>query len=420
MKTRFFVLTAILGAGLGVGGASLAKAQATTTSGADKPVYVSSDSLKQVSDKPDGWSYAFTLAANLNVASNRDVVGQVDGNAVLVGGSAIAGVTYLRGRHQWLNTGSINEAWSRTPALNRVVKSTDVVDLQTLYNFFVNPYTGPFARLALQTGLVKTDRVTAAPVTYVRDGVPTETVTTSRLRLSDSFQPFTLSESVGWFAQPVRSEPVNLTGRVGFGGRHTFADGVIAVTGDEDDAGNTLYQRLTDVHQAGAELFAGLDGKQLGGKVLYSVGLTALFPLISNDDTDRSIVALTRVGLSATLGMSVVSWLSVNYALKVVRDPQLIDTVQVQNTMLLSLQYARSSYTPPKAPEKLSPATEARITALEERAKSAEQRAAAAEAAAAGGASTAGEPTLPLAPPEPPATPTTPPKPDPRVPAPQP
>ena len=114
---------AVLAAVLGTGGASVAEAQATSTLAGDKPVYVSADSLKPVSDKPEGWSYAFTLAANLNVASNRDVVGQVDGNAVLVGGSALAGATYVRDRHQWINTGSLNEAWSRTPAIDRVVKS---------------------------------------------------------------------------------------------------------------------------------------------------------------------------------------------------------------------------------------------------------------------------------------------------------
>ena len=398
--------------------ASGAAAQSSTTA---KPVYLTPDSVQRVGDRPEGWSYALTIAAHFNVASNRDVVGQVDGNSVLVGGSGLAGATYLRGRHQLLNTGSLTEAWSRTPALDRMIKSTDLLELQTLYNFFLIPFTGPFARLALQTGLMKTDRVTPTPITYVREGVATETITTTRLRQSDSFQPFTLSESVGWFAQPVRTEPLNLVGRLGFGGRHTFADGARAVTSDDDDDDATLpYTVLSDVHQAGAELFAGVDGKQLDGRLIYTAGVTALFPFLNNDDTDRSIVELTRVGLTAAVGMGVVSWLSVNYQLKVTRDPQLIDAVQVQNAVLLSLQYTRASYTAPKPGEKLSPETEARIAALEERATSAEQRAAAAEAAAAG-VRGAAEPPLPLPPPpsdEPSAT--EPPKPDPRVPVPSP
>lgn len=352
---------------------------------AEKPVYVPADPMEHASDRPQGWSYDLKLAANMNVASNRDVVGQLNGNSLLFGASALTSAGYIRGKHQLLNNLSLSEAWSRTPVLDRFVKSNDVLELQSIYNFFLNEVTGPFARAALQTSLFKTDRVTPDEVTYVRDGVPTETETTSDLRLSDSLQPLTVSESLGWFVQPVRSEPLNIMGRAGVGGRHTFADGVRAVTEDADATGVVPYQVLSDVHQAGAELFAGLDGKDEGGRLLYSAGVSVLFPMLNNDDADRSVLELTRVALAGSLGLNAMSWLSVNYQLRVVRDVQLIDAVQVQNALLISLQYTRSSSDEAVAEkERLAAeeaaAEEARVVELEQRLAAAEQRAADAEA----------------------------------------
>src|ERR1700712_3752338 len=77
--------------------------------------YVPTADVQRDAKKPQGITYDFTLAANLNAASNRSVVGQVNGNTILFGASALAAVAYLKDRHEWLNTGSIAETWSRTP-----------------------------------------------------------------------------------------------------------------------------------------------------------------------------------------------------------------------------------------------------------------------------------------------------------------
>lgn len=364
---------------------SAARADSITATDANSAVvtnYVVPGQVKRLADRPQGWSYNLTLAANLNVTSNQDVVGQLQGNSVLMGGSVLTGIGYVKDKHEWLNTGSLTEAWSKTPALPLWVKSNDVLDLQSLYNFFLNEWTGPFARVAAQTGLFRTERVTPQVVDYREEGVPDAdppSRRSSRLRVSDSYQPFTLNESAGWFAQPLRSEPINVYARAGLGGRHTFAEGALAVTGDLT-APSARYKVLKDVHQAGVELFAGADGKQLEGKLVYSAGLTALFPVFNNDDTDRSILKLTRVSLAGAVGMGVFSWMSINYQLKVIRDVQLIDAVQVQNALLLSFQYALSSPKPKVAEKPLPPEAQARIKALEQRATQAEERAAAAEA----------------------------------------
>ena len=356
--------------------------------------------MERAAKKPQGLSYGVTLAANLNVASNRDVVGQINGNTVLFGASFLGNLSYLRDKHEWLNNGSLAETFSRTPAIGEFVKSNDQLSLESLYNFFVNGVTGPFARVNLQTSILKTDRVTATATTYVRDTNAAETVTTNKLRLSDSFRPLTFNESVGWFFQPVRTALLNAYGRAGLGGRHTLADGAFAIS-DKKETPATEYTVLKDVHQAGAELFAGIDGKQFGGRLIFQAGLSALFPLLNNDHTDRSITKLTKVQLQGALGMGVTSWLSVNYQLKVIRDLQLVDAIQVQNALLLSLQYTHASPLPAAAKTQAELDKE-QIAALETRAQTAEARAAAAEARlSAAAAASVVEPPAQLEPPAP-------------------
>jgi hypothetical protein len=376
-----------------------AKGVATST-------YVPVDEVKRTGDKPQGFTYGVTVAANLNVASNNDVVGQVNGNSLLFGASGLTKLSYLRDRHEWLNTGSLAETFSRTPAIDQLIKSNDLLDVQSLYNFFLRDWTGPFARVALQTSLFQNYKVTSDLITYVRSGAPPgsppETEMSRRFKLSDAGQPLTINESLGWFFEPVHSELMSVYGRVGFGGRHTFADGARAIKDDKDPL-NTTYTVLSDVHQAGAELFLGVDGKEFAGRLLYNLGVSALFPLLNNDDTKRSILELTKVALQGSMGMAVFSWLSVNYQLKVIRDIQLVDAVQIQNMLLLSLQWTKSS------PALAAPKTQAEldkehIAALETRAKKAEERAAAAEARA--NALTPAPEPVPQ--PEPPAVPPVP------------
>ncbi|HEX6242460.1 MAG TPA: hypothetical protein VFZ61_16220, partial [Polyangiales bacterium] len=334
---------------------------------ATKGALVSNDKISRLEDKPQGWSFNLKLAANLSVISNKDVVGQLDGNGVLVGANILTGAGYLHGKHEWLNMAALSGAFSKSPDI-RFVKAGDLLDVQTIYNYFINPYTGPFVRAQLQSSILKTERVTSGPVEYIdkndprltdddpdndpqpdnpTDAVPPDDaiIRSSHLRLADAFQPLTISESVGWFAQPIHAERLNVFGRAGFGGRHTFANGARAID-DNKNTPLTEFVVLNDVHQAGIELFAGIDGKEVDGKILYALGATALFPLINNDDANRSIAKLTRVQLQAAVGVGIVSWMSINYMLRVVRDIQLVDAIQVTNSLLLSFQYSTQYPTP--------------------------------------------------------------------------
>lgn len=347
--------------------------------------YVPDGDIAQQAELPEqGWDGTLQISANANVVSNSNVVGQTDGTSLLLGIGVLGGADYLRGRHEWLNTFRLNEAWTRTPVLPEFVKSDDLLSIESLYHYFLISWAGLFAQAEASTALLRTWANTPEPVDYritTRDGATELREDVQRLRLADPFQPLSLSESAGVFAEPVRTRPFNVSVRVGFGLRETFANGVLVVQDDEttpviEVVDLTNPDSSLTVFQGGLEGFLGLSGQVHDDRLSYDIGLSALLPFLNNDSEDRSAVELTRIGLVGGIAYGVFDWMSVNYKLRVLQDPQLLDEVQVQNNVLLTFNYTLIEREPEDEPP--PEPTEAEVRAAE-----AEQRAAEAEARAA-------------------------------------
>jgi len=298
--------------------------------------------IKSLDDESrKGFDGMLSISANLNLASNSNVVGQDDGFSTLFGLSLVGGLDYLYKRHEVRNTLKISESWARTPVLDEFIKNTDVLEFESLYNYFLLDWAGLFGRLAMNTAIFNSEAITANDTNYsiARNDGTTDLKSTNRLELAGAFSPFTLSESLGIFADPFNSEPLKLTIRLGFGARETIADGVLASQDDKDTADVVELTELSNVYQAGAEGFAGVTGKFLEKKVSYEVGGSILIPFINNDDTDRTAMDLARYGVVAQVGTSIFDWMSLNYQFRALKDPQLLDEWQVQNALLLTFNY---------------------------------------------------------------------------------
>ncbi|MFW6054115.1 MAG: hypothetical protein ACOC9J_04820, partial [Persicimonas sp.] len=335
-RPRYKLALALVGAALACAiGAGPAHAQDS-----DDTEYINEELAPADADK-EGFDGTLSTSASVSMTSNRDVVGEVDGFSTLVGLGLDGNLEYINGAHVWNNTLLIKENWSRTPSFEQFIKTTDGVELESLYTYFFRKWFGPFARAAVETSLFDTHVLTAEAQTYEIARIDGSTDTLSgvnELEVSSSFEPLTLQQSLGIFAQPLRDDSLKWTFRVGAGGRQTFAKGVLAV--DDDDATEEIeVVELDDVYQAGLEGFTGVTGKFEDTGLTYRAGATALVPFVNNDDEDRSAFELMRWGATAGLSMSVVEWLSVNYDLNVLRDPQLVEQTQVQNNLMLTFKY---------------------------------------------------------------------------------
>ena len=323
-----------MGTSLCAGGTAHAQAQ-----------LVPGDAAKGADDKDiQGWNPFLGLTSTISLVDNSSVIGQVDGFSTLFGLGLLGGADHVHDEHLLRTTIALSEGFARTPVVDRFVKTTDSVKLEGLYNYFVSKHLGAYGRLSLATTILSTTDVRGTPTSWVDATGDTPTPLTSdgfTQRLAGAFSPFTISEAVGGFADPVREDVFSLALRLGIAGRHTFADGV-RVNKDAAMTPEVELLRLSDVHQLGAEVFAGAVGKLDKAKANYKAGLAVLLPFVNNDKFDRSATSLTRVAFEGNLTYAMSSWLSVVYSLAVIRDPQLFpegkELVQVQNTALLTFQ----------------------------------------------------------------------------------
>jgi hypothetical protein len=333
----------------------------------------------------EAWNPSLAATATVSLVGNANVVGQVDGLSTLFGLGLVGGLDYVRERHVLRNTLSISESFARTPVIDELVKTNDVVKLEGLYNYFVTKHLGGFGRLAIETALFPADDVRGEPTSWVlkprNPGDPTVPLEQSsfRQRLADPLSPLTISESAGVFFQALDSEKLSLTLRGGVGGRHTFASDVKVI--DDDGATPEVeLLELANVHQLGLEAFAGAGGTLRGGKLSYKAGVSLLVPAVNNDDADRSVTDLTRIGLESSVTFNVFEWMSLVYTLNVTRDPQLFpagdEKTQVQTSVLLTFQYA---FVEKRKKAKQPTAAELALAAEKKRADDAEAARAAAE-----------------------------------------
>lgn len=341
------------------------------------------DSLAGAKDEDvNGWNKSLAGTATLNMVSNSSVVGQVDGTSLLFGLGLAGTADYVEGKSVFRSTLAISESVARTPVLDDFVKTNDVIQLEGIYNYFLTKKFGLYGRGAITTSLFAATDRRAEPTTWIIKGEadPLKAGAFS-LRLADPGKPLTLNESVGVFLDPKRSEKFSLNLRAGFGGRETFADGVLVIDDNKDTAEVELVS-LSNVYQLGFEAFAGVSGKLKKGKVTYRSGLSALFPVVNNDADDRSVTDLARIGFEGNLTVNVFDWMSLVYNLSIVRDPQLFpagqELTQVQNNLLLTFKYAlvekkkKEKKAEPTAAEKELAEAKARAEAAETKLKALE------------------------------------------------
>jgi hypothetical protein len=310
-------------------------------------------------------SAGFTVA----FANNNSVVGQVDGSSFSLGMKGDLALDYNHGPHEWRNTLGVVASVTRTPVITDFVKTADNLNLETIYLAHVVPWFGPFVQVSATTAMFRGTDVRASPVNYVitqTDGTQRFLTTNTRLDLSDPFRPFTFKQAAGLFAQPYVSTPWSLEVRAALGAQEVIANDQLSVTGVTPAASATMLpgpplpngfdfvsiKALSNANQLGPELAMSVWGAFVDKRITYKANADFLIPAVHSalapGDT-RGIVRLTNVQLDAKISFHIVDWASLDYQLRALRQPQVLDAFQIQNTLLLTfgLSYGGKPATSP-------------------------------------------------------------------------
>lgn len=323
----------------------------------------------------------------LSFTDQQRVVGQIDGSTINFGVKIQGGADVIQDEHEWRNSVLINTGVTRTPNIPEFIKNTDTLQFESIYLYHLKPWLGPFARFRLEAPVFPGTDVRPAGTNYKitrQDGSTIQTCDpdsglpceTTKLPLTDGFQPLTLKESLGVFAQPYKTKPVTVELRLGFGAQEILADKQYALADVPDDPTNCPagaanpgvksavpcieVTQLSDVLQAGIEANLEVWGTTYEDKITYKVYGGILAPLahgtlpqsyLDAGGTD-DVGQLTNIDVGANVSFKLVDWATLTYELKAVRIPQLLpDTFQVRNTLMLTMGYGIDNK-PPAPPAK--------------------------------------------------------------------
>lgn len=296
---------------------------------------------KEEPKKPEGWTPRISAGATASFGDNRSVLGQADGATLAFGLKFEAGIDYRKGGQEWRNTLSLAEGLTKTPVIPEFVKSADQLALESIYLYHVTPWFGPFVRASMLTSMFRGADVRAVAVTYAiaRTTGVVDTVVGSRLTLTEPFQPMTLKQSLGPFLRPVERESINVEIRAGLGAQETIASKQLAVSDDEATPVVEITE-LSNVNQLGVQAAADVWGTVSDKRVTYRLGIDVMVPLVHTAlaaGDNRSSLALMNVEMGGQLSFKLVDWASLDYQLKAIREPQVLDAFQVRNSLLLTL-----------------------------------------------------------------------------------
>ncbi|MBN2526504.1 MAG: hypothetical protein JXR76_08920 [Deltaproteobacteria bacterium] len=309
-----------------------------------------------------GWHPRLKFNGNFQLGQSKDVPGNTDGVTLQVGSLLHATADYLSPdqNHEWTNMLHWDLGYSRTPVVDEWIKSMDRLEFETayLYHFSAVRWMGPMYRLRMGTSLLPAYEVRSFATAVVKlddNDVPhglRNYAEGTRIPLTDAFAPLTLRQMLGLFARPVSKTAFRLDSNLGLGMWKTWTRGGY-VLDDIEDTDALELRRIDNPFQMGAEAEVKISGELKENLVSYAAGGMLMYPFYSDKDdtTDLSGAEKMNRELFVTLGVNVTEYLSINYTFKAMKYPLIIDKVQIQNSLLLSVGFDLIGNPPPVPPD---------------------------------------------------------------------
>lgn len=301
------------------------------------------DEVQKTGKKKEGWDTTLSVGATVNFVDNRNVVGQNEGSTWTLGGTIKGDTKYKKGPFEFRSSLNINENFTRSPVIPEFLNTADsfIIDASGYYSFLA--WLGVYGRAEMNTNLFNNYFATAVPTQFAvteLDGSVGPIGPSDRLLLKTPFGLTTFKESLGLFARPYSEKFLDVEVRLGAGAREVLANEQIAIDDNKDTTDVIEAKRLQNFVQIGAEAALVLQGAVSKNRVAYKSSFEALMPFYNSiNPQDKGVLELTNVDWTTTVSFKLVEWASLDYQLKVMRQPLILDEWQVQNSLLLTFGY---------------------------------------------------------------------------------
>ncbi|MBL4818377.1 MAG: DUF3078 domain-containing protein [Deltaproteobacteria bacterium] len=289
-------------------------------------------------------NWTFEGGANLNFSwtANENFIGMNNSPFINPAGSINFAANYKDMPHEWRNRISWSLGYNYSPPPKIFVKNVDVLKFQSEYFYHIKPNTGFFGSLKLRTSALPSknfEKGTTYIINDVRTGKQIDKVgPTNQFYLSDAFAPLFLEQWAGFFTRPVDEKHWFLEFKVAAVGRENFADNQRVITCYS--CTNPQVEQLINVYELGPG--ASLLFKAFFFEKKLSYLLEADFTWIGlQEPVIRPINSFSRVSydINNILAFHALSWLSLNWNLRLIGNPAVLDKPQFLSTVSLAAHH---------------------------------------------------------------------------------
>ena len=220
-------------------------------------IFSSTEIHKEIKNAPketakEGTKSNLSVSSNFILNDSRSVIGQQDGYNMTVGFNIKGGVSYFKKSNEIQFNMNISEQFSRTPELERFIKSSDIAEFDLSYLYHISSIWGPFAKVSLKTSLLEGRNDTVNEEEYIIPGE--ENKITDSIKLVSSLQPMILKQTTGAYYRPIQKKSINFQMNLGAGAMEVIADGGLIVN---DDASTPTIEllKLKSYNEFGSSVF---------------------------------------------------------------------------------------------------------------------------------------------------------------------
>ncbi len=302
--------------------------------------------LKDTTAKTDKyWSLQGDIGLNFAWIATKDFVGVSSNNPSATPTTQInLNLRYKETLHEWRSNLGLSLGYTYAPPPSAWVKTADSLKLNSIYLYHMRPTLGPFAALQLKTSILPGEDIESGSNTYVItdavSGKELERITSDKLKLTDAFAPLFLEEWLGIFWQPIDKPEIFFEFRLGGVGRESFANGQKVITCNGPCNVNILVQQLSNIYEAGPGSGLLLKSDFFSNKVNYRLDFDVIWAWLQSPEI-RPIGSLSRISfdLNSTLSFELLSWLSLNWNLRLIQNPAIIEKVQFLSNLTLAANF---------------------------------------------------------------------------------
>ncbi|NOZ60858.1 MAG: hypothetical protein GXO74_04180 [Calditrichaeota bacterium] len=267
---------------------------------------------------------SFTLNRANNVTSQNQqtsmaFVAQLDYN-----------IKYSTNRHFFLSRGIIEEGWNMQRKQNTFRSYLDNVRWKNTYIFYFLPGIGLYGRFFLETNLFQTTYYYDKPKTillYDAAGkLHIKHLNVDKVDVSPHFSPLELKEGLGLNLSLIRSMRANFNVRFGMGYRQNI-NAELYIQSTENDT--TFYQK-NSVYQRGPE--ASLLGNY---RIFRNMMITSELDVLAPSGKYDRLVYEWENNINYRVSKNI----SLDYTIRLKRDPSIISYVQSEQILLLRYSF---------------------------------------------------------------------------------